>query len=94
MVPGGLPHASASPRGQGRRVAPRHGQGSGARVDGPGAAVGWRPKLHPWCAGVAHKSPDIDRLRRIAPPYNFPIGRVTGAGARLCTYVGFHGRPI
>jgi len=56
MVPGGLPHASASPQGQGRRVTPRHGQ-NGARVDGPGAAVGWRPTRHRWGTGVGRKRP-------------------------------------
>ena len=48
MVPGGLPHPRASTQGQARRVALRHGQWRGARVDGPGAAVGWRPTRHPW----------------------------------------------
>ena len=67
MVPGGLPHPRACPQGQGRRVAPRHGQESGARVDGPGAAVGWRPTWHPWGTGVGRNRPGP--AARWARPY-------------------------
>ncbi len=75
MVPGGLPHPSASPQGQDRRVAPEHGQGSGARVDGPGAAAGWRPTRHPWGAGVAHKRLFTDRVPPLAQTGHVPHSR-------------------
>ena len=87
MVPGGLPHPRACPQGQGRRVAPRHGQESGARVDGPGAAAGWRPTRHPWRTGVAHKSPDTGptsacpQLNRRREPKCYPTRDASDAKA-------------
>jgi hypothetical protein len=87
VVPGGFPHSRASPQGQDRRVAPRHGQGNGARVDGPGAAAGWRPTRHSWGAGVAHKRLFTDRvplpgdLRH--PPITGLAPRLVGADAGI-----------
>jgi hypothetical protein len=73
MVPGGLPHASASPPGQGRRVAQWHGQ-NGARVDGPGAAVGWRPTRHLWGVGVEDKNLVTDRVHHWRRRVTFLLG--------------------
>ena len=87
MVPGGLPHPRASPQGQARRVALRHGHGSGARVDGPGAAVGWRPTRHPWGTGDAHKRLFTDRVPLTGdlrhPPITGLAPRLVGADAGI-----------
>ena len=83
MVPGGLPHPRASPQGQARRVALRHGQRRGARVDGPGAAVGWRPTRHCCGAGDAHKRRLSDRVPPLAQTVDVPQSRGTRRGRRL-----------
>lgn len=87
MVPGGLPHPRASRQGQDRRVVQRLGQRSGARVDGPGAAAGWRPTRHPWGTGDAHKRLFTDRVPLTGdlrhPPITGLAPRLVGADAGI-----------